>query len=171
MRLPAALTRALGRLGNLAALAFVVVLAFQAGQQWEIARGNRLPHFDRTTAGTTWCDRDAYQIALRVGPDSLTLGDELAHEAAHVQQMRAIGCVAAARRATPSERLHREAGALCAEAAHAIATHPSRDVQEFDDVAPQLEEQYGMTSYSSLAEISAVADSACAPFRGKKAKR
>ena len=63
MRLPAALTRPLGRLGNLAALAFVVVLAFQAGQQWEIARGNRLPHFDRTTAGTTWCDRDAYHIA------------------------------------------------------------------------------------------------------------
>jgi hypothetical protein len=133
----------------------------------EILRSNRISRFDTTTLGTTWCDRGTFHIALRVGPDSVTL----AHEGAHVQQMRALGCKASAHRPSPLERLQREAGALCAEAHYAVTTDPIHDVQEYDDVAPQLEERYGMLTDFSPATINTAADSACAPYKKKAVKR
>jgi hypothetical protein len=171
MHFPAALARPLGRPLQFCCLVALGLLCFALGQRFEVARDNRLDPFDKTELGTTWCDRETYHIALRVGPDSATLAHELAHEGAHVQQMRALGCKASAHRPSPIERLQREAGALCAEAHYAVTTDPIHDVQEYDDVAPQLEERYGMLTDFSPATINTAADSACAPYKKKAVKR
>jgi hypothetical protein len=170
MPLPAALTRPRGSAVSLAALTLVAFLGALAGRDLERSRNSRLPRFDQSMLAASWCDHDTWHIAGRIGPDSGAVAGELSHEESHVFDFVRTGCGAALHFPDPPEVLHAEARALCAEAHHAATAHLHHDIQEYDDVARRLVDDYGLLSAFPIETINAAADHACAPYRAKTAK-